>query len=79
MMNAIYSKTVKPVTACVMTFALYTKGYHDSVTDLQLNRPTSFVGIVLGVTESSLLGYSIGITYPISIPLAMIYVYNTKN
>jgi len=78
-MNATYRVTVKPVTALVTIFAVYAKGYYDAVTDLQFNRPPSFVGILLGITESSLFGYCVGMTYPISIPIVIVYLNKTKN
>ena len=81
-MNSVYQKTVKPVTAIITIFTVYSKGYYDAVTDLQLNRPPSFTGILLGITESSLLGYCIGMTYPVSIPFAIAsiaYINKTKN
>ncbi len=74
MLRSIFDKSVKPVTACVMIFTVYTKGYYDAVVDVHLNRPCTFIGIVVGVVESSLLGYSIGMTYPISIPIAIGYI-----
>ena len=80
--KTMYNKTVKPVTAIITTFTVYSKGYYDAVTDLQLNRPPSFTGILLGITESSLLGYCIGMTYPVSIPIAIasiVYLNKTKN
>ena len=81
-MNSIFQKTVKPVTAIITVFTVYSKGYYDAVTDLHLNRPPSFTGILLGITEGSLLGYTIGMTYPISIPIAIasfVYLNKTKN
>jgi hypothetical protein len=78
-MHSIYRQTVKPVSACTTIFTVYAKGYHDAVTDLQFNRPPSFTGILLGVTEGSLIGYFMGMTYPISIPIAIAYAIKTKN
>jgi hypothetical protein len=60
-MNSVYQKTVKPMTAVTTMLTVYTKGYYDAVTDLQLNRMPSFTSILLGITESSLFGYCIGI------------------
>jgi hypothetical protein len=81
-MYSIFQKTVKPVTAMTTTFTVYSKGYYDAVTDLQFNRPPSFTGILIGITESSLLGYCIGMTYPVSIPIAIAsiaYANKSKN
>jgi hypothetical protein len=81
-MNSIFQKTVKPVTAIITTCTVYTKGYYDAVTDLQFNRQPSFTGILLGVTESSLFGYCIGMTYPVSVPIiigSIAYISKEKN
>ena len=81
-MHSIYQKTVKPATAIITTFTVYTKGYYDAVTDLHLNRPPSFTGILLGITESSLFGYCIGVTYPVSVPIiigSLVYISKEKN
>ena len=81
-MYSIFQKTVKPVTAIVTTFTVYSKGYYDAVTDLHLNRPPSFTGILLGITESSLFGYCIGMTYPVSVPIiigSIAYISKEKN
>ncbi len=81
-MYSIFQKTVKPVTGLTTVFTVYIKGYYDAVTDLQLNRAPSFVGILVGITESSLLGYCIGMTYPVSIPIiigSFAYISKPKN
>ncbi len=81
-MNSVFRQTVKPVTGLTTVFTVYIKGYYDAVTDLQLNRPPSFTGILLGITESSLLGYFIGMTYPVSVPIiigSFAYISNPKN
>lgn len=81
-MHPIYQKSVKPATAIITTFTVYTKGYYDAVTDLQLNRMPSFTGILRGVTESSLFGYCIGMTYPVSVPIiigSFAYISKPKN
>ena len=81
-MNTIYQKTVKPMTTLTTILTVYTKGYYDAVTDLQLNRAPSFTGILLGITESSLFGYCIGVTYPVSIPIiicSFAYISKPKN
>jgi hypothetical protein len=81
-MYSIFQKTVKPMTAIITTFTVYTKGYYDAVTDLHLNREPSFTSILLGVTEGSLFGYCIGATYPVSVPIIIgtfAYISKTKN
>jgi hypothetical protein len=78
-MYSIFQKTVKPVTAVTTILTVYSRGYYDAVTDLQLNRQPSFTGILLGITEGSLLGCCIGMTYPVSIPIAIAYINKTKN
>jgi hypothetical protein len=81
-MNSVFQKTVKPMTAFTTMLTVYTKGYYDAVTDLHLNRMPSFTSILLGVTESSLFGYCIGMTYPVSIPIiigSFAYISKPKN
>ena len=78
--TAIYKATVIPVTCCTVPLSVYSRGYSDQC-DRMLSKPPPPYTIythVISLLESGLLGYCIGITYPIGIPGIIAYIYLTE-
>ena len=70
-----YTKTVKPITAGVMVFTLYSGGYYDGTGSAFYN--TEFpITFPLDIAYYAIIGSCVGITYPISIPIIVAYEYH---
>ena len=77
-LTTIYKSTVIPVTYCTVILSVYSRGYSDRMESLLYNREIPFLKYTLVFLESSLLGYCIGITYPVGIPASIGYLYLTE-
>ena len=63
MLSKIYSRTVKPITVVTSILSVYTCGYDRGAKDVNhIHRVYAYM------LQSLIVGYCIGITYPISIP-----------
>ena len=76
-LTAIYKSTVIPITYCTVTLSVYSRGYSDRMESLLYNREIPFLKYATALFESSLVGYCIGIMYPVGIPAAIGYLYLT--
>lgn len=76
MLRRIYVQTVKPVTYTAVLLSSYTRGYSDVCDRVFDKKIEGFVGFVQSNTESILWGIGIGVTYPVSIPVLAMYIYN---
>jgi len=72
---SIYKTTVTPVTLCTATISVYTRGYSDGCDYKKNIKNVSALQTVLQVSQAALVGYCIGITYPIGIPSYIGYLY----
>jgi hypothetical protein len=73
-----YKRTVTPITCCTVAFSVYTRGYSDGIQTYFGKLDTGIRQYLIGNIESALLGYIIGVTYPIGIPACIGYVYFTE-
>jgi hypothetical protein len=78
-MFALYTKSVKPITAATTILAVYTRGYYDAVVNEQFRKKTSLIDDVVSMTESAVIGAAIGVTYPIGIPATLLYANYINN
>jgi hypothetical protein len=70
-----YTKTVKPITAGVMVFTLYSGGYHDG-TNSAFYKTEFPITFPLDIAYYAIIGSCLGIMYPISIPSFFAYEYH---
>lgn len=70
-----YTKTVKPITAGVMIFTLYSGGYHDG-TNSAFYKTEFPITFPLDIAYYAIIGSCLGIAYPISIPSFFAYEYH---
>ena len=76
--NTIYRATVTPVTYCTVGLSVYSRGYSDSVESILYSREITMSKYTINMVESAIIGYCVGIAYPVGIPASIGYLYLTE-
>jgi len=74
----IYNATVIPVTCCTVTLSVYSRGYSDTIGYVYDKQRLTFFQYANQIAQSAMVGYFIGIIYPVGIPACIGYLYMTE-
>ena len=74
----VYKDIVKPVTLCTSLIHVYFEGSINGFEDSIRNQKKSFGANVLNMARSAVVGALIGVTFPVSVPVSVLYIQYTS-